>query len=577
MKKYCKFSTTLLTILSVFGFMDANIHLKPPIKETSPRSVSVMKKHETQSQCAHRLRVVSELGNNRGKPDDYPLTDDEFECLTNLNLIENYNYFLLNPKHSNHLPGSVLGTCTTVAAQLLVGYHNYYSDRRIIPETSGNISFLAEDYGNINYNPTIEREPVANQGCEKIGTLDAFFNKLIDLNSNINNPINSGQDMPSVVNSVKAFFDNYSEPTIRDNLNISTELYNEAEVNFELNNNRPVVLGYGSLIPFDFHVFIAYGKAELDGVTGYLVHYGWGASSTRYFAKESAIAFQMRMSVGTPQTFTETGNVVADIYREQKCNTTGVSKLAPLFSTTPISGGQSISLANGNILLKQGTSLNILSSLNGGNVVKLANEAFKDQARLVEINIPSTVISVGTNALFNTGGAIINLIDRNSAPQTFSYNWNPSNNPVKLNGVTCNHTNQTLVSLNDTKHGMQCPTCKTTTNIENHNHTYTWRSKTRHRATCACGRNVLEGHFVSSSNPSTCMLCGGPADTGFIGPFGDASSPLWNTNYVVEYFSNGSYLLSNGVYVISDADLDAFNSGTLDIPKNNEEIYNYCC
>ncbi|NLI52330.1 MAG: hypothetical protein GX377_03050, partial [Erysipelotrichaceae bacterium] len=45
----------------------------------------------------------------------------------------------------------------------------------------------------------------------------------------------------------------------------------------------------------------------------------------------------------------------------------------------------------------------------------------------------------------------------------------------------------------------------------------------------------------------------------------------------VEYFSNGSYLLSNGVYVISDADLDAFNSGTLDIPKNNEEIYNYCC
>jgi hypothetical protein len=73
------------------------------------------------------------------------------------------------------------------------------------------------------------------------------------------------------------------------------------------------------------------------------------------------------------------------------------------------------------------------------------------------------------------------------------------------------------------------------------------------------------------------MLCGGPADTGFIGPFGDASSPLWNTNYVVEYFSNGSYLLSNGVYVISDADLDAFNSGTLDIPKNNEEIYNYCC
>ena len=44
--------------------------------------------------------------------------------------INNAQYFLDNPRHGKNESGS----CGAIAAQLLLSYHNYYSDRRILPE-----------------------------------------------------------------------------------------------------------------------------------------------------------------------------------------------------------------------------------------------------------------------------------------------------------------------------------------------------------------------------------------------------------------------------------------------------------
>ena len=74
----------------------------------------------------------------------------------NLTFIKNSNYFYLNPAHGNNVQEPVVeqGVCTTVAVDLLMGYHNYFSDRRLIPETDGNgTRFLAENYGNLEYHP----------------------------------------------------------------------------------------------------------------------------------------------------------------------------------------------------------------------------------------------------------------------------------------------------------------------------------------------------------------------------------------------------------------------------------------
>ena len=50
--------------------------------------------------------------------------------VTQIHYIENANYFLANPKHhENDTSDNSQGTCTTVALQMLVGYHTYYFDR----------------------------------------------------------------------------------------------------------------------------------------------------------------------------------------------------------------------------------------------------------------------------------------------------------------------------------------------------------------------------------------------------------------------------------------------------------------
>ncbi len=60
----------------------------------------------------------------------------------------------MNPNHGHYLEGqNSMGTCTTIAAQLLMGYHNYYSYRKLIPEIVDGVRFLDVDYGNLNFWP----------------------------------------------------------------------------------------------------------------------------------------------------------------------------------------------------------------------------------------------------------------------------------------------------------------------------------------------------------------------------------------------------------------------------------------
>ncbi len=239
-------------------------------------------------------------------------------------------------------------------------------------------------------------------------------------------------------------------------------------------------------------------------------------------------------------------------------------------------GTNSIRIENANYTIRG--NYTIPPIWNNRIITSIGSSAFASQIQLTKINIPSVVTTIGVSAFYNTNNAPIYLLNRTSAPSTFHYNWNASLNPVYLSDGLCTHTNKTLTNLSGTKHGMVCNKCRTTTDIENHNNTYTWLNYTRHRAICNCGSNVLEGHFVSSSDPGfpykTCLKCGGPASVGFVGPNGRSYSPLGLANDVVEYFGNGSYLLANGVYVISDADLDAYYAGTLALPEINVELNN---
>jgi|GEM_PF-5648695 len=241
------------------------------------------------------------------------------------------------------------------------------------------------------------------------------------------------------------------------------------------------------------------------------------------------------------------------------------------------------------------TSITIPSSIGGQSVKYISDSAFINKTHLSQITIPSSVTHIGSNAFQNTNNASIYLTGRTSAPSTFNINWNSSANPVYLNGNLCNHASKTTISLNDTQHGDLCNNCRTITNKANHNkytsglwkycyncpyskyightHTYahTWLNLRQHVSSCLCGSNVTRPHIVSSDwngvGYATCLDCGGPAELGIVIMSGKpVSDEVLFTGLVSEYFGNGSFILENGVIVLSDEDLEKYYDGTLVLP-----------
>ena len=213
--------------------------------------------------------------------------------------------------------------------------------------------------------------------------------------------------------------------------------------------------------------------------------------------------------------------------------------------------------------------------------------AFLNNTSLTEAFIPQSVTTIGEGAFYNTGNANINFIGRTSVPSSFNLLWNKSENPVYFDGVICSHTNKNYTSINANQHGSTCTKCRTTTNIVNHSYNYLWRNYKQHSYNCVCQPIKLYGHAVSSSDNGfpykTCLQCGGPADTGFVHNRATNSfASLVPSLFITEYFGNGSYLLDNGVYIISDADLDDFYNGNLILPSSDEEHHDQheieeCC
>lgn len=218
--------------------------------------------------------------------------------------------------------------------------------------------------------------------------------------------------------------------------------------------------------------------------------------------------------------------------------------------------------------------------LNGRTVTRIGNSAFNGRNRLTRITIPSTVTHVESDAFKNTNNASIYLTDRTIAPSTFNINWNSSSNPVYLNGVRCTHSTKTLINISTSQHAEVCDSCRTTTNIASHAYVHTWFNYQQHRSACSCGSGKVSGHVVSSGDNGypykTCLECGGPAEYGFVVDNLSPTIQTLSSIYISEHFGNDSYILSNGVIVLSDIDLEKYFEGTLVLP-NVYQAHNHDC
>lgn len=241
--------------------------------------------------------------------------------LTNLHYIENANYFLANPQHRDNVKAdNLLGTCTTVAMQMLVGYHNYYSDRRLLPKYSTNgKQLLADDYGNIYEHPTLmyySSDDNGGLGRSSIGTWDGVYDRIFD---NANGDGLFGQLLSRVTNATKKFLE---EDSGLDSWTLENGSYDEDRVIFELESGRPVVVGFDLFEGHSGHIVVAYGYANYEGELCYITHYGWRDNKVQMLVPASWLGYQATMNVKHEHTFRDAflnqGN-----YRALTCTTCG--------------------------------------------------------------------------------------------------------------------------------------------------------------------------------------------------------------------------------------------------------------
>ena len=91
---------------------------------------------------------------------------------------------------------------------------------------------------------------------------------------------------------------------------------------------------------------------------------------------------------------------------------------------------------------------------------------------------------------------------------------------------------------------------------------YSWYDNTRHKAICECGEYKFEGHAVAIGS-SVCIRCNGIASGGFV--------EIQNNDTQLITL-NGSYILSNGIIILVEKDIEAYLADTLVFYRKDEEI-----
>lgn len=282
---------------------------------------------------------IGELNLGEYKLSEGQQVNSEVGNISNLYYIENANYFLANPQHRDNVKSDYkYGTCTTIAHQILLGYHNYYSDRRLIPEFGNNGKrFLSEDYGDLNQHPNVNSSTLYDNGLGRpsLGTSDDMFNELFDLTKE--GDILS-QKIGNVASAADKFLSNYLGSRTK-NWEIKKQNYSKQTVLSELDEGRPVILGFKLLQTGSFHVVVAYGHAVIDGTFGFIAHYGWEKPYVQMWMPENWIGDIVTMSVDHEHELEDMEETYGSKYRALRCKTCGCEILDEKYVASLFGGG----------------------------------------------------------------------------------------------------------------------------------------------------------------------------------------------------------------------------------------------
>ena len=320
--------------------------------------------------------------------------DVGIDNFSDVKYIKNKNYFIANPLHFEHDDKyNIKGTCTTIAMQMLMGYHNYYNDRRLIPEEiEDGVKLLDDNYGLLSEHPEISFYTTGNMGRESIGTEDALFETLYELNEFGGIP-KIGQAIMFVEGAANEFVAKYAEE-INENVSITSGIFNKDEAINDIKKGNPIILGY-RYIPNDdrsFHVVVAYGYAKLNGIEGFIFHNGTYSGKVQMWAPASLFGYKIRMTVAHEHKLIDLKENINNVFRKVFCIDCGYVGIDELYDFD-----EDLKQIN-KIKYIDNNYLKIPLKINSVEILRIGDNAFENCTSLEEIELPNGLQYIGQSA-----------------------------------------------------------------------------------------------------------------------------------------------------------------------------------
>ena len=325
-------------------------------------------------------------------------------------VIPNYQYFIVNPTHGNNYAGGIYGsgnsgTCASVAAQIFLGYNNYYNDRRIIEDRY--LNGYDDSTNSIKYpdrNPNHCTDPnymtryTIGTRSEDTGE-NSFYSKVI---TTIMEPNTSGASLDETYEGI---IDILNEKLSANDYTIDYELkgwffgyspVDSSKIKSEINAGRPVIISLSSNLGAVDHQVVGYGyqnytyPGSSDTYEGYIVHFGWAENNCVWVNSSWCKGYISLQMNHTHNYNVVTDNIIDNSKIELRCGECGHRKLDELF----VLSGNTIIDTKYDLIEK----ITIPSNINGIEVKGIGSEAFKNCTNLQEILIPNSVTHIDSSA-----------------------------------------------------------------------------------------------------------------------------------------------------------------------------------
>ncbi|MBE5730340.1 MAG: leucine-rich repeat domain-containing protein [Clostridiales bacterium] len=349
-------------------------------------------------------------------------------------LIPNYNYFICRPTIGNNSEGGIYGngnsgTCGPIAAQLLLGYHNYYTHRGIIEDRFLNGYSDQENAVTIPYaNPNHCSDPYSmtnlTTGTRSEDTGDnSFYSEMV---TRIMEPNTHGASHEKVKSGIEEYLSyRLSSSEFSVNYEEKDWWFGYSPIDFsiikeELDSGRPIIISTDSDLGANNHYVVGYGYQSYtypDGsgtYNGYVVHMGWKRENKNYesiWINSSwcngyvSLAINHTHNYNIIKTYSHKiddendDKIDENIFIELKCGECGHRTLDNnyLINEEGIITGHRNTVKN---------SLDIPAEIDGIAVTGIGANAFENCANVTSITLPSGLQSIGDYAFNGCSSAM---------------------------------------------------------------------------------------------------------------------------------------------------------------------------